>query len=74
MGNQLKTTILLAGLTGLIIFIGRYLGGSSGMVFAFLFAILTELLQLAFPALNRSAGVRPTMRPHMRATISRSWA
>lgn len=40
MGNQLKTTLLLGSLTGLIILIGRYFGGSSGMVIAFIFAVL----------------------------------
>ena len=40
MGNQLKTTLLLGCLTGLIILIGRYFGGSSGMVIAFIFAVL----------------------------------
>ena len=40
MGNQLKTTLLLGSLTGLIILIGRYFGGSSGMVIAFVFAVL----------------------------------
>lgn len=40
MRDQLKTTLLLGGLTGLIVFIGRYLGGSSGMVIAFIFAVL----------------------------------
>ncbi len=40
MGNQLKTTLLLGSLTGLIILIGRYFGGSYGMVIAFVFAVL----------------------------------
>lgn len=40
MRDQLKTTLLLGSLTGLIVFIGRYLGGSSGMVIAFIFAVL----------------------------------
>ena len=40
MGNQLKTTLLLGSLTGLIVLIGRYFGGSSGMVIAFVFAVL----------------------------------
>lgn len=43
MRDQLKTTLLLGSLTGLIIFIGRYLGGSSGMVIAFLFAVLMNV-------------------------------
>jgi len=43
MGNQLKTTLLLGSLTGLIILIGRYFGGSSGMVIAFIFAVLMNV-------------------------------
>ena len=43
MGNQLKTTLLLGSLTGLLVVIGNYFGGSSGMVIAFLFAICMNL-------------------------------
>ena len=38
MGNQIRTTILLAALTALIVLIGKLLGGSQGMVIAFIFA------------------------------------
>jgi heat shock protein HtpX len=38
MSNMLKTTLLLALLTGLIMWIGDYLGGSQGLVIAFVFA------------------------------------
>ena len=38
--NQLKTTLLLAGLTGLILIIGQYFGGSNGLVIAFIFAVI----------------------------------
>jgi heat shock protein HtpX len=38
MSNMLKTTVLLALLTGLILWIGEYLGGSQGLVVAFVFA------------------------------------
>jgi heat shock protein HtpX len=38
--NTLKTTVLLATLTGLLVVIGRWLGGTSGMVFAFGLAVL----------------------------------
>ncbi|MBN2110773.1 MAG: zinc metalloprotease HtpX [Methanosarcinaceae archaeon] len=40
MGNMLKTTILLASLTGLLVLIGRLVGGMQGMVIAFLFAVI----------------------------------
>jgi len=38
--NRLKTTILLATLTGLLLFVGRALGGHDGMIIAFIFALL----------------------------------
>ena len=38
--NRLKTTILLATLSGLLIFAGRALGVPDGMVIAFIFALL----------------------------------
>jgi len=38
MSNMLKTTVLLALLTGLILWIGQFLGGSQGLVVAFVFA------------------------------------
>ena len=37
---MLKTTILLASLTGLLVLIGDYFGGTGGMIIAFLFAII----------------------------------
>jgi heat shock protein HtpX len=37
---MLRTTLLLAALTGLIMAIGHWLGGSSGLVIAFIFAII----------------------------------
>src|SRR5919198_3984711 len=43
MNNTLKTTILLAALTGLLIVIGGAIGGRGGMVIAFLFAIVMNL-------------------------------
>jgi heat shock protein HtpX len=39
-GNGLKTTILLAALSGLLLVIGDLLGGANGMVIAFIFAIV----------------------------------
>ncbi|MDY6838617.1 MAG: zinc metalloprotease HtpX [Thermodesulfobacteriota bacterium] len=40
MGNTIKTALLLGALTGLVMFIGRYLGGNQGMVIAFVFAMM----------------------------------
>ncbi len=39
MGNRFKTTILMGGLTALIIFIGGLFGGQQGMIFAFILAL-----------------------------------
>ena len=38
--NTLKTTLLLGGLTGLLMLIGGYFGGQQGMVIAFSFALV----------------------------------
>ena len=38
MGNQIKTTILLAVLTAFIVWIGQLLGGQQGMIIALIFA------------------------------------
>ncbi|MGB9927824.1 MAG: zinc metalloprotease HtpX [Methanosarcina sp.] len=40
MKNMLKTTVLLAALTGLLVIIGNYIGGTGGMIIAFLFAVI----------------------------------
>ncbi len=40
MGNMLKTTLLLASLTGLLVIVGRLIGGPSGMIIAFILAII----------------------------------
>jgi heat shock protein HtpX len=40
MTNMLKTTLLLGLLTGIILWFGQYVGGSQGMVLAFLFAVV----------------------------------
>ncbi len=42
-GNGLKSAILLATLTGLLVLIGNLLGGTSGMVMAFGFAVLMNM-------------------------------
>ena len=43
MANHLRTTVLLAALTVLIILFGRMFGGSQGMVIAFLIAMVMNL-------------------------------
>ena len=41
--NALKTGFLLAIMTSFFLLIGKYLGGSSGMWFAFIFAIVMNV-------------------------------
>jgi heat shock protein HtpX len=48
MGNQLKTAILLGALTCMIIWIGQMLGGTSGMIYAFIFALIMNLVSYWF--------------------------
>jgi len=43
MSNTLKTTLLLAALTGLILWCGQALGGPDGLVVAFVFALLMNV-------------------------------
>jgi heat shock protein HtpX len=38
--NNVKTTLLLGGLTGLLLLIGGYFGGQQGMIIAFIFALV----------------------------------
>ena len=48
MGNQLKTALLLTLLTALIIWIGRMFGGSTGVWYAFFFALAMNLASYWF--------------------------
>jgi len=43
MNNTVKTTLLLGGLTGLLVMIGSALGGTGGAIFAFVVAILMNM-------------------------------
>ena len=44
MSNTLKTTMLLAALSALLLFIGETLGGAQGLVLAFVFAAVTNFV------------------------------
>jgi heat shock protein HtpX len=48
MGNMLKTTVFLALLTGLFIAVGGLLGGRSGMMMAFVLALLMNFVSYWF--------------------------
>ena len=43
MGNLFKTTILLAALTALIVWLGQMLGGAHGALIAFVFAAIMNV-------------------------------
>ncbi len=64
MWNNLKTTILLAGMTGLLLVIGELFGGQRGMIFALVFAAGMNLFSYFFSdklALKMS-GAKPIAR------------
>ena len=48
MSNMLKTTVFLALLTGLFIAVGGLLGGRSGMIMAFVFALIMNFVSYWF--------------------------
>jgi heat shock protein HtpX len=48
MGNMVKTTLFLALLTGLFIAVGGLLGGRSGMMMAFVFALIMNFVSYWF--------------------------
>ena len=43
LGNQIKTVLLLGGLSGLFLLIGNLLGGSQGLFFALVFALIMNI-------------------------------
>src|SRR4051812_33210947 len=48
MGNFLKTTVLLAAMTGLLLIIGDYFGGQQGMLIAFVIAAVMNFVSYFF--------------------------
>jgi heat shock protein HtpX len=74
MNNALKTTILLAALTALFVVVGGALGGQSGMLLAFAFAIVMNLAAYWFSGdiALRMAGaqeVRPEQAPELHRLV-----
>ena len=49
MWNNLKTTILLAGMTGLLLAIGQLWGGERGLVFALVLAAVMNWAAISSP-------------------------
>jgi heat shock protein HtpX len=76
MSNVLKTGMLLAVLTALFVLIGGALGGQQGMVVAFVFALLMNLLSYWFSdkIVLRMYGARPVSEaeaPRLYAVVRR---
>jgi heat shock protein HtpX len=74
MNNTLKTTILLATLTGVFLAIGWVLGGNSGMVLAFGFAIVMNLGAYWFSGdialrVNGAREVSPEQAPELHQLV-----
>lgn len=76
MMNTLKTTLLLGLLTGLILWFGGYVGGQSGMVIAFLFAVIMNFGAYWFSdkivlAMYRAREVDPAQAPGLYRMVER---
>jgi len=76
MGNQIRTTILLAIMTALIIWVGQFLGGRQGMVIAFIFAAGMNFFSYWYSdklvlKMYRAAEVTPGQAPELYETVQR---
>ncbi len=76
MTNTIKTTFLLATLTGLIIFIGYYFGGQRGMIFAFTIAVIMNFTSYWFSdkivlSIYRAKAVTREEAPQLYRTVER---
>ncbi len=74
--NQFKTMVLLTSLTLLIILVGKFFGGNTGMTFAFFLAILMNLGSYWFSdkivlALYRAKEASPDTLPQVYYTVSK---
>jgi len=72
--NMLKTTMLLAGLTGLFVLVGSALGGQSGMILAFGLAVVMNLGAWWFSdtlalKMNGARAVSPEEAPHLHRMV-----
>jgi len=74
MSNTLKTTVLLAALSALLLFIGEALGGAQGLLLAFLFAAVTNFVSYFYSdkIVLRMYGAREVGADHpLHATVAR---
>jgi len=68
--NTIKTTLLLGGLTGLLMLIGGYFGGQQGMIIAFIFALVMNFGSYWFSdkivlSMYRAQEVTPNQAPEL---------
>lgn len=76
MGNQIRTTILLAVMTALIIWVGQLLGGRQGMVIAFILAAGMNFFSYWFSdklvlKMYRASEVTPAQSPELYGIVER---
>jgi len=75
MSNWLKTTVLLAVLTGLLLWVGEMLGGQQGMVMALVFAGVMNFVAYFFSdkialAMHRAQPVDEASAPQLYAAVA----
>jgi heat shock protein HtpX len=75
MGNTLKTAVLLAGLTAFFLIIGQYLGGRTGLMIAFVFAVVMNIGSYWFSdkivlKMYRAREVTPSEAPEIYQIVS----
>jgi heat shock protein HtpX len=76
MGNQIRTTILLAVMTALILWVGQLLGGRQGMIIAFIFAGGMNFFSYWYSdklvlKMYRASEVTPGQAPELYETVQR---
>jgi len=76
MGNQIRTTILLAVMTALILWVGQLLGGRQGMIIALIFAAGMNFFSYWYSdklvlKMYRAREVTPGQAPELYQTVQR---
>jgi heat shock protein HtpX len=76
MGNQIRTTILLAVMTALIVWVGQLLGGRQGMIIALIFAAGMNFFSYWYSdklvlKMYRAREVTPEQEPELYETVQR---
>lgn len=76
MGNQIRTTILLAVMTALILWVGQLLGGRQGMIIALIFAAAMNFFSYWYSdklvlKMYRAGEVTPGQAPELYETVRR---